>query len=299
VTVDQYRVTGISCTSVSQCSAVTLGGSESTFDPRSPGSPGHHAIDPQALASVSCPSASQCTAVDGHGREVTFVPSAPGSPAAVDIDPNQVLTGVKCPSTAECIATDVTGHSLQWDPAIVNSVAREAIPGAATPEGISCPSANECAIADSVGNAFVGFIPVLRPSTPLPAPAPTPGPAGHSPSPAANLFGSATVGRATVHGTRATVRVACHGKTGAKCSVTFRLTSRRNRTNTVALASVHLTLTAGHSSTIRIALGRAGRRLLSAKHRLRAHLSAYQTRAAGQTDSISTQTVTFRASRRR
>jgi hypothetical protein len=219
----------------------------------------------------------------------------------MQVDFTNGLTGVQCPSTTACTAVDTAGRSSQWDPAIQNGATNDTIAGAAALEGISCPSTNECVAVDTVGNAFVGFIPILRSGTPLPAPtsAPTPGPAGHSPSPAANLFGVATVGRATVSGTRATVRVACHGKTGANCTVTLRLMSRRNRANTVALGSVHFTLTAGRTSTIRIALGRAGRRLLSAKHRLRAQLSAYQTRAAGQTDNISTQTVTFRAGRRR
>ncbi len=121
--------------------------------------------------------------------------------------------------------------------------------------------------------------------------------------------GRASIGRASVSGTTASVRAACSGKSGATCQLSFRLTvtetllgkrivaigarakpKRHKVTVTVGTASTRLS--GGHSRVVKISLNNAGKRLLSRYRTLRTTMRVTQT---GRRGAVSTQTVRFKA----
>jgi hypothetical protein len=112
----------VSCPSVSQCT--TVGNEyEITFNPSSPdGSMSINVGGKYALDSIACPSLEQCTAGASKGMEVTFNPTAPGSPTPIHIDTGGLLEGwqdleqIACPSTNQCTAVDQEGRELTFDP---------------------------------------------------------------------------------------------------------------------------------------------------------------------------------------
>jgi len=97
---------------------------------------------------------------------------------------------------------------------------------------------------------------------------------------------TASVGRARLSGTTASVLVSCHGTGAAKCRVKLTLSVSVIGGKSIG-ASV--TLTAGESTTVKLRLDGADKRLLSSHHTLKAKLVAT---FAGAT--ISSQTVTFK-----
>jgi hypothetical protein len=119
------------------------------------------------------------------------------------------------------------------------------------------------------------------------------------------------VGHARVSGTTASVPVSCTGTTGATCVLALRLTVAerfegrrlvaitarrhvRTRRELLVVGSTDVTLTAGQSRTVLISLNRAGRHLLASRHHLETTLHVSQLISAGQTVSVSTQTLTFK-----
>jgi hypothetical protein len=134
-----------------------------------------------------------------------------------------------------------------------------------------------------------------------------------SPPPPASAH--ASVGHARVSGTTARLRVSCAGSTGSTCTVAVRLTvTERFRGHkliglsagghvgthrkVLVVGSARVTLTAGQSRTLLIALNRAGRQLLATHHHLAAKLEALQVLPGGQVASVAKQTVTFKARHR-
>jgi hypothetical protein len=130
--------------------------------------------------------------------------------------------------------------------------------------------------------------------------------------PAKSPDGKASAGRAKVSGRTASVRVSCAGEAGATCKLTLRLTvtekfkghklisvtARKKKKLTkklVVVGTVRVTLVAGQSKTVRIALNGTGKRLLSKRHKLKVTLRITQTLSTGQTKPISTQILTFKA----
>jgi hypothetical protein len=128
--------------------------------------------------------------------------------------------------------------------------------------------------------------------------------------------GKASAGRAKVSGTSASVRVSCAGEAGSTCKLTLKLTvterfrgkklisvtARKKKKVTkklVVVGSASVTLKAGESKTVRIALNRTGKRLLARRHKLKVKLRITQILASGQTKAISSQTLTFKAPKRR
>jgi hypothetical protein len=120
--------------------------------------------------------------------------------------------------------------------------------------------------------------------------------------------GSSRVGRAKVAGSAATVRVSCAGASGTTCRVALRLTvtetlrkghvigaSAKVKHKVVVIGSTSVTLVAGRSKTVRIALNSTGRRLLAKRHRLRVSLRATQTPLGGHASALSSQVLTFKA----
>ena len=56
-----------------------------------------------------------------------------------------------------------------------------------------------------------------------------------------------------------------------------------------------VSLTAGNTQTVRISLNRKGRKLLKARHTLKATLHISEAIGGGRTKSVATKTVTFKA----
>jgi hypothetical protein len=150
------------------------------------------------------------------------------------------------------------------------------------------------AVATSDFGTFAGADQTLTTQSP-----PPPG-AGHT-----------SVGHARVSGTTASVPVSCTGTTGATCVLALRLTVAerfegrrlvaitarrhvRTRRELLVVGSTDVTLTAGQSRTVLISLNRAGRHLLASRHHLETTLHVSQLISAGQTVSVSTQTLTFK-----
>ncbi len=128
--------------------------------------------------------------------------------------------------------------------------------------------------------------------------------------------GTTSVGRAKASGPTASVRLSCTGPAGATCRLALKLTvtetfkghkrvavtARSNRRKTrkvVVVGTAKLSLGAGQTRTVRIALNRTGRRLLDSRHGLKATLRVTQETAPGTTATVSSQTVTFKAINRR
>lgn len=166
---------GIACPSVSQCTTVSLQGTEMTFNPTSPGKPTPQTIDGgRALSDVACPSISRCTAVDGSprsskpgGYEITFNPLSPGTPTPVKIDNSSdgQLWSMACPSESQCTTVGYSGVGVTFDPASQGTITATE-PEATTPEnvplllvGVACPSGTQCTEVDSSG-AEMTFNPV-------------------------------------------------------------------------------------------------------------------------------------------
>jgi hypothetical protein len=118
------RPGGMSCPSVSQCTAVERGkGTEVTFNPSTSTVSGRTTFFGGGEATgIACPSPTQCTAVAGTGGgqyEVTFNPQGPGKGPRVllDSDPhNPALTNVACPSASQCTAVNTRGAEITFNP---------------------------------------------------------------------------------------------------------------------------------------------------------------------------------------
>jgi hypothetical protein len=118
-----------------------------------------------------------------------------------------------------------------------------------------------------------------------------------------------------VSGTTASVRVSCAGDAGATCKLTLKLTvtekfkgkrlisvtarKKKNRLTkkVVVVGSASVTLKAGETRTVRIALNSTGKGLLKKRHKLRVTLRVTQTLATGQVKAVSTQTLSFKAAK--
>jgi hypothetical protein len=124
--------------------------------------------------------------------------------------------------------------------------------------------------------------------------------------------GKASAGHARVSGTAVSAPITCTGNTS--CNVSLKLTVtetlRRHKLvavsdrkakvthKTVVVGTASATIQAGRTVTVRVSLNRAGRRLLAARHTLRARLTVTQ-RVAGGSRTVSTQKVTFKAPKHR
>ncbi len=130
---------------------------------------------------------------------------------------------------------------------------------------------------------------------------------------------SATVGHVNVAGGAVKVAVGCAGEADTRCKVTLTLiavqtvkngkvvatTAAKRKTKskkpvggkttrkTVVLGNATVTLTAGHSKTVRITLDSAGRRLLGKAHRFGAKLTVTELIGA-QGRVVATRTIAFR-----
>ncbi len=106
--------------------------------------------------------------------------------------------------------------------------------------------------------------------------------------------------------------MSCTGQAGATCKLELvltvtekfqgrrlvSLTARRHaRTydKVVVIGSTNVTLAAGQSRTVQVALNEAGRHLLAKRHHLTATLLVLQVLPNGHVVTVSSQTVTFNA----
>jgi hypothetical protein len=117
-----------------------------------------------------------------------------------------------------------------------------------------------------------------------------------------------------VSGTSAFVLVKCTGATGATCKLRFRMTvtEKRRGNRIIAITAKKkpkpkvrkiivtvgsapgITLSAGHSKTVKVSLNGLGKRLLASRHTLRVTLDVTQVLSARRSQTLS-QTVTFKA----
>jgi hypothetical protein len=158
------RLTSVSCSSATQCTAVDTGAFEETFNPvtgrlNAPG--GFNKMENgQSLESVSCPTAVQCTAVDASGNQVTFNPqqAAPNSvnnasPNQVDGTPDRLLVSVVCLTAHSCVAVDHGGAEVSFDPTSIDAGTPTEIEIDHHPSALSCASAAQCTAVDDAGQA--------------------------------------------------------------------------------------------------------------------------------------------------
>ena len=158
------------------------------------------------------------------------------------------------------------------------------------------------AVATSDFGTFVGADETLTTASTPPAPGP------------GTLVGHANVSAAKVSGSSASVRVSCTGPAGATCRLALNMTvtevlkghklvavtARANGRKThrvVQVGSANVSLKAGQTQTVKIALNRTGKRLLAGRHGLKAKLVVSQATGSGGTTTVSTQIVTFKAAK--
>ena len=150
------------------------------------------------------------------------------------------------------------------------------------------------AVAVSDFGTFVGADQTLTTQSP-----PPPGP------------GQTSVGRAIASGRTVSVPVSCAGSTGATCQLVLTLTvtekfkggrliaviagrhAGRHR-KIVVTGTARVNLTAGQAQTVLVALNRAGRHLLAARHQLATTLQVLQVLPGGHLVAVSTQQVTIK-----
>jgi hypothetical protein len=110
--------------------------------------------------------------------------------------------------------------------------------------------------------------------------------------------GHTTVGRASVSGTIASMSVSCTGTTGSTCALALNLTvTGKLSGQRLIVGSAHVTLNAGQSQTVRVALNRTGTQLLATRHQLATTLQVSQVIPGRRAVTVSTQTVTFKTRR--
>jgi hypothetical protein len=283
-TVDDAALSGVSCPSASFCVPVDQLGDVFTYNGSSWSSP-DSIYSSGGLMSVSCPSASFCAAVGGTlvgGSALTYDGSSWSAPHTFISPP---LVSVSCASASFCLAADAHGEELTYNDNSW-SAARTINARGGGFSSVSCPSVSFCAAVGPLGDALT-----------------------YSGNGAGNgVAGSGgtgvpAVGRARVSGPIASVNVSCHGRAGTTCKIALVISVRetvragrvigatartRATKKTVVLATVSVTLTAGHTKSRKIRLNSTGRRLLARLHTLKAALVAT---ASGET--IATQAITY------
>jgi len=108
--------------------------------------------------------------------------------------------------------------------------------------------------------------------------------------------------------------VSCAGEAGSTCKLTLKLTvtekfkgkklisvtarkKKRLTKKVVVVGSASVTLKAGETRTVLIALNGTGKGLLRKRHNLKVTLRITQTLATGQVKGVSTQTLSFKAAK--
>jgi hypothetical protein len=164
------------------------------------------------------------------------------------------------------------------------------------------------AVAVSDFGTFPGADQTLTTNSPAPPPQPPPPPAPGQ--------GHTSVGHVHVSGTTARIPLSCTGATGAKCQLLLRLTVTeklrggkliavsarkhvRIHRKVLLVGSTAVTLSSGQTRTVKIGLNRAGRKLLAARHHLKATLHILQVHPGRPRLTVSTRTLTYKSAHRR
>ncbi|HEY1508450.1 MAG TPA: hypothetical protein VGF93_05585 [Solirubrobacteraceae bacterium] len=159
------------------------------------------------------------------------------------------------------------------------------------------------AVVTSDFGTFVGPDQTFQTASATPPPPPPAG-AGH-----------ASVGHAKVSGNTATVPVTCSGSSAETCKLALTLTvtetlrghkviavtarkQPKTHKHVAVVGRTLVTLTAGHSRSVRLTLNSAGRKLLAKHHTLRVTLHVTETLANGHSATVATRTLVFRAPHR-
>jgi hypothetical protein len=124
-------------------------------------------------------------------------------------------------------------------------------------------------------------------------------------------IGTVTVGKPKAKGTTASVQISCAGAPGAQCQLSLSLTvhetlkghkivavtarSGHRKHKLVVVGSASVTLTAGSTQTVKISLNHKGRKLLKSRHKLKVTLHVSEAVGGGQTKTVATKTVKFKA----
>jgi hypothetical protein len=291
----------VSCASTSQCTGVGYGGSEVTFNPTD-GSiiSAATSIDDSSgsgnsntLASVACDSVTQCVAVDESGHELTT--TTPLSVSVAGSGSGSVTgTGISCPGTC----------SHGYYPGTTITLTAAAASGSTFGgwSGAGCTGVATCTVS------VVSAPTVTATFTANPAP-----PVVTPPGPNPPIPTSLTVGSVTVSGATALEKLACNTSLTGSCTVSLTLTvtekvkrgkviaitasSKAVKTTkrTVVIGRGTLTIAAGHSSTAKVALNAAGRKLVNAHHKL--SVLCATTIVGGAT--LAKHTVTFKQAKKR
>ncbi|HEY1715560.1 MAG TPA: hypothetical protein VGG07_21835, partial [Solirubrobacteraceae bacterium] len=154
-------LSGVDCPSRTQCSAITSGNSEVTFDPTTGAinAAGVSVIDTtgNALTAISCISAVECTAVDAGGNEITFDPTSGsqrnGGLFSLDAVP---MTSVACrvvSRATQCVSVETSGDEVTFDPDLTDPINHNTPAPVSTSalKSVACPSATQCTAVDVAG----------------------------------------------------------------------------------------------------------------------------------------------------
>jgi hypothetical protein len=300
--------TSIACPAATQCTAVDSHGKAVTFDPQAPSHATAPAVDPSGggLLSVACPKQDACVAVNDHNDAVVGDPTSSAPWELEPVPGAGGLTAVACPSAGECVATDARGQEItgidaapvntglptvaggavqglilsathgswaygptrfayQWEDCSSAGVACTAIPGATAPtyrlaaRDIGHTVRVRVLAANDVG----GGGPVSSAATRV----------------VAGDVGVLVLYSAKASGAGVRARIGCRGLTGQSCRITTKLsvTERvKKRRRSVPLGARTVTLKAGSRRTLKLALNRTGRRLLSRSRHLSVAVAATQ-----------------------
>jgi Invasin, domain 3 len=254
---------------------------------------------------------------------VHYSVQGPATAMSVALSPSSIVANGTSTTTATATVTDAQPHPIAGDHVTFASTDAGDVIGSVTDHGdgtytatvtssTTAQTATITATDSSVSPGVTGHATLTQ--TPPPAGggggsqgAGTPPPANTSPPEAKPA--TATVGRATVsRGTVISVPVACAGSAGTSCTVTLTLTlvetvkgrtlvavsAAKRRTKTtrriVTVASRTITLAAGRSQDVHVALNSTGRQLLGRLHKLPVILTGTQ-----HANSLSSQMLALKA----
>ncbi len=228
-------------------------------------------IDDVALISgVACPTSALCVAYDQGGNILYSTDPTGAASSWTSIHPNlpAPLTRLDCPSASLCVGADDLGDlvtaSDPQDPAAWSATLLD--PGSVI-TSLACPSAARCIAGDDSGDVLIG-------TGPLP-----PAPAGVSRAAALGALAGAL--RDSCEHRRIARILAARG-----CATPFDAPGPGTlvlawRTASGSLIATGRARAAGGRVTVQVRLSRAGTRLLRRSRRIRVHVSAGFTDAAG------------------
>ena len=292
----------VACASANDCVAVDNLGNVGEGDPTSASAWKLQQIDGvNSLAAVTCPVAALCVAVDGLGNafvgrnlSLPLPPAQTGSGPSISGTTTQGQTLTESPGSW---SNSPTGYADQWQDCDPLGNSCTPIAGA-TSESHTLTAADvghTIRVQEIASNAGGQSSPAVSPATPVVRAAPP-------------RSGSSTrlLGRVTTSASGATVTLGCSGSTGASCHVKLTLTATEtlhdgkllavsakasDTKKSVVLGRAMVRIAAGKIKRVTIRLDKAGKRLLTKRHKLRGKL----TITAGP-GTVATKIVTFRRS---